>query len=187
MSSASDADAGRSITTPSASRTSAEPHADDAARLPCLAIRTPAAAATMVAIVEMFTVCAPSPPVPTRSVTGPVTENGVACASIDAARPDISAAVSPLARSATPKPAICAGVAAPSMISFMAQAVCSAVSACLPMSARISAGQLGVSMDGTYLGGQTGDRARQSNGPFWRVMLLLWPLTLLLICDHGAG
>ena len=71
---------------------------------------------------------------------------GVACASIDAARPDISAAVSPLARSATPNPAICAGVAVPSMISFMAQAVCSAVSACLPMSARISAGQLGVSI-----------------------------------------
>ena len=100
----------------------------------------------MVAIVDTFTVCVPSPPVPTRSVTGPAIEIGVACASIDAARPDISAAVSPLARSATPKPAICAGVAAPSMISFMAQAVCSAVSACLPMSARISAGQLGVSI-----------------------------------------
>src|SRR5712675_286084 len=100
--SASVADAGRSITTPSASSTSAEPHAEDAARLPCL--------------------------------------------TIDAAKPDISAAVSPFARSATPNPAICAGVALPSMISFMAQAVCSAVSACLPISARISAGQLGVSI-----------------------------------------
>ena len=48
---------------------------------------------------------------------------GVACLSMDAARPDISAVVSPFARSATPNPAICAGVAAPSMISFIAQAV----------------------------------------------------------------
>src|SRR5487761_1339446 len=144
--SASVAEAGRSITTPSASSTSAEPHTEDAARLPCLTIGTPAEAATIVAIVDTFTVSAPSPPVPTRSVTGPVNLIGVACASIDAARPDISAAVSPLARSATPNPAICAGVALPSMISFMAHAVCSAVSACLPMSARISVGQLGVSI-----------------------------------------
>ena len=100
----------------------------------------------MVAMVDTFTVSAPSPPVPTRSVTGPAMLIGVACASIDAASPDISAAVSPLARSATPNPAICAGVALPSMISFIAQVVCSAVSACLPMSARISAGQLGVSI-----------------------------------------
>ena len=105
----------------------------------------------MVAIVEMFTECEPSPPVPTRSVTGPGMLIGVACASMAAARPDISAAVSPLARSATPNPAICAGVAAPSMISFMAQAACSAVSACLPISARISAGQLGVSIFVTEL------------------------------------
>ena len=118
--------------------------------MPCLTIGTPAAAATIVAMVEMLTVCVPSPPVPTRSVTGPGMEIGVACASIDAASPDISAAVSPLARSATPNPAIWAGVAAPSMISFIAQAACSAVSACLPMSARISAGQLGVSI-GQYL------------------------------------
>ena len=69
--SASLAEAGRSITTPSASSTSAAPHCEDAARLPCLTMGTPAAAATMVAIVDTFTVWAPSPPVPTRSVTGP--------------------------------------------------------------------------------------------------------------------
>ncbi len=123
----------------------------------------------MVAIVDTFTVCVPSPPVPTRSVTGPAIVIGVACASIDAARPDISAAVSPLARSATPNPAICAGAASPSMISFMAQAVCSAVSACLPISARISAGQFGVSMDGTYLRG-TGRRTGEATNPFGRTL-----------------
>ncbi len=111
--SASVAAAGRSITTPSASSTSAEPQAEDAARFPCLTIGTPAEAATMVAIVDTLTVSRPSPPVPTRSVTGPGMLIGVACASIDAARPDISAAVSPLARSATPNPAIWAGEAAP--------------------------------------------------------------------------
>jgi hypothetical protein len=40
------------------------------------------------------------------------------------------------------------------MISFMAQAVCSAVSARPPMRARMSAGQLGVSIVSTYSGGQ---------------------------------
>jgi len=56
------------MTTPSASSTSAEPHADDAARLPCLIIRAPAAAATIVPMVDTLSVRAPSPPVPTRSV-----------------------------------------------------------------------------------------------------------------------
>ena len=48
------------------------PHreADDAARLPCLTTGTPAAAVTTAAIVEMLTVCAPSPPVPTMSTHG---------------------------------------------------------------------------------------------------------------------
>ena len=55
------------MTTPSASSTSAAPEDDDAARPPCLATGTPAAAVTTAAIVEMLTVCAPSPPVPTMS------------------------------------------------------------------------------------------------------------------------
>ena len=46
------------ITTPSASSTSAAPQAEEAARLPCLAIRAPAAAATIAPMVEMLTVCA---------------------------------------------------------------------------------------------------------------------------------
>jgi len=115
--------------------------------------------------VDTLTVWAPSPPVPTRSVTGPGMVIGVACESIDAARPDISWAVSPLARSATPNPAIRAGDAAPSMISFMAQAVCSAVSACPPISARMSAGQVGVSI-GRHLSGGTGEGGKRSNASF---------------------
>ena len=57
----------RSIRTPRASSTSAAPDFDDALRLPCLATGTPAAAVTIVAIVEMFTEFDRSPPVPTMS------------------------------------------------------------------------------------------------------------------------
>ena len=49
---------------PSASSTSALPDFDDTERLPCLATRAPAAAATNIAAVEMLNVCAASPPVP---------------------------------------------------------------------------------------------------------------------------
>ena len=61
----------RSRPTPSASSTSAEPQEDDAARLPCLTTRTPAPATTIAAIVEMLTVWARSPPVPTMSTRRP--------------------------------------------------------------------------------------------------------------------
>ena len=67
---------------------------------------------------------------------------GVACASIDRASPVISATDVPLIRSATPKPAIWEGVAAPSMISFMAHSLSSAVSESPRMRADNSAGQV---------------------------------------------
>ena len=57
------------IWTPSASSTSAEPQAELAARLPCLAILTPAPAATKAAVVEMLNVPRESPPVPTTSTS----------------------------------------------------------------------------------------------------------------------
>ena len=44
---------------------------DEAARLPCLTILTPAAAATIAPMDDRFTVDAPSPPVPTISVVSP--------------------------------------------------------------------------------------------------------------------
>jgi hypothetical protein len=52
---------------PSASSTSALPDFDDTERLPCLATRAPAAAATNIDAVEMLNVCEASPPVPTMS------------------------------------------------------------------------------------------------------------------------
>ena len=57
--------------TPSASSTSADPHNELAARLPCLAILTPAPAATKAAVVEMLKVPSESPPVPTTSTSVP--------------------------------------------------------------------------------------------------------------------
>jgi hypothetical protein len=54
---------------PRASSRSADPVADDAARLPCLTTGSPVAATTIEAIVEMLTVLDRSPPVPTTSTT----------------------------------------------------------------------------------------------------------------------
>ena len=111
---------GSDRSTPRASSTSAEPDDDDAARLPCLTSRTPAAAATIEDIVEMLTVWARSPPVPTMSRLGPGTSMRRACASICSARPRISSTLSPLARSPMRKPATWEGVASPPMIWAMA-------------------------------------------------------------------
>ena len=91
---------------PRASRTSAEPAWLEAERLPCLTTRAPAPAATMAAIVEMLTLIERSPPVPTTSSARPGIVRGVATAYIASIRPVTSSIVSPLARSATAKPAI---------------------------------------------------------------------------------
>ena len=94
------------MTTPSASRTSALPQRDDAARLPCLATGHPAPAATRAAAVEMLNVPAPSPPVPHVSTASTESETTVACARIDSTMPAISSTVSPFMRSATIRPPI---------------------------------------------------------------------------------
>ena len=66
------------ILTPSASRTSAEPVEPDIARLPCLAILTPAPAATNAAVVDMLKLPEASPPVPQVSTSQPSTLTRVA-------------------------------------------------------------------------------------------------------------
>ena len=117
----------RSIFTPSCSRTSADPHSEDAARLPCLATRAPHAAATIAESVEMLKVASPSPPVPQVSNSAPSTSIGVAIARAVRANPVLSSAVSPFMRRATRKPAICAGVASPRMMISNAPAASSSV------------------------------------------------------------
>ena len=151
---------GRSSRMPSSSSTSAEPDCEDAERLPCLTTRAPAPAATIAAIVEMLTDIDRSPPVPTTSSSRPGTESGVATAYIASTRPLTSSMVSPLARSATAKPAIWAGVASPARISPIAQAVCSALRSWPATSAVRTSGQPG-SVTGHVLAG-TRDRSSET-------------------------
>ena len=93
---------------PSASSTSAEPDADETARLPCFATPAPAAAATSAAAVEMLIVACPSPPVPGGvDEVGPLRRRrGRPRPRIASAKPAISSGVSPFSRSATRKPPI---------------------------------------------------------------------------------
>ena len=108
---------------PSASSTSADPDDDDAARLPCLTTVSPAPAMTRADIVEMFTVCDRSPPVPTMSSVRPGTSIRTACASIVSASAVSSPTDSPLVFSPRRNAAIFGVDAAPVMISDMAHDV----------------------------------------------------------------
>ena len=67
---------------------------------------------------------------------------GLALAIIASTRPASSSTVSPLARSATRKPATWAGVASPDMIEFMAHSVLPAVRSAPLISALMSRGQV---------------------------------------------
>ena len=109
----------RSMTTPSASSTSAEPAADEAARPPCLHTLAPAPATTRAAMVDTLMERLRSPPVPQVSTTSSGLGRGSGSAWVSMARtkPVISSTVSPLMRKAVTKAAICAGVAAPARTS----------------------------------------------------------------------
>ena len=108
---------------PRASRTSAEPHEEVTARLPCLATisfasaEAPAAAATRAAAVEMLKVPLASAPVPqvsinrVRSVS--VSGMGVAAARMVSTKPAISAGAGPRVASEPRRAAISRSVASP--------------------------------------------------------------------------
>src|SRR4051794_18573324 len=128
----------RSMRTPSASSTSAEPERPVALRLPCLATAQPAPAAISAAVVETLNVGLP-PPVPavsTRSSRPGFT--GVAKRRMVCASPSISSTVSPLVRSAISTPAVSTSEALPCMISASTSAVCSVVRSRRPASASIA-------------------------------------------------
>ena len=108
--------------TPRASRQSAVPLLEEAARLPCLATFMPPAAATRAEVVEMLKLWALSPPVPTISNTSMPVSTLVAWSRMAAAQPAISSVVSALAllvESAARNAAFCVGVVSPFMISFI--------------------------------------------------------------------
>src|SRR5215211_2233292 len=116
----------RSMRTPSASRTSAEPHWLVAERLPCLATGQPAPAAISAAVVETLKVGAP-PPVPAVSTSSaPGASTFTASSRMVRARPAISATLSPLVRSANMNAAACASEARPSITSCSTAAASSA-------------------------------------------------------------
>ena len=108
--------------TPSASRQSAVPHREEAARFPCLATFMPPAAATRAAVVEMLKLPALSPPVPTISKSSMPVSTLTAWPRMAAAHPAISSVVSAralLVERAARKAAFWVGVVSPPMISFI--------------------------------------------------------------------
>src|SRR3954451_13235517 len=164
------AGAGRSRRIPRASSTSADPAFEDAERFPCLTTGAPAPAATIAAIVEMFTDMDRSPPVPTTSSTRPMTVRGVACAYMPSTRPSSSSMVSPLARSATANPAIWDGDASPARISPIAQDVWPLVRSAPPMSADSTSGQeWAVVIGGSAAGRRLGRRGPLPQQPYDRL------------------
>ena len=116
------------ILTPSASYTSALPHWLETDRLPCFAMRIPAAAATSAAADEILKVPERSPPVPHVSKTSSnVRDSCTALARIVFARPTISEGRSPFIVRPTSSAATCGGVASPLMIAPIASAASSTV------------------------------------------------------------
>src|SRR4051812_46212774 len=115
----------RSMRTPSASSTSAEPDRPVAERLPCLATAHPAPAAISAAVVETLNVWRP-PPVPAVSIRSsrPVF-TGAAKRRIVDASPTSSSTVSPFVRSAISTAAVSVSEALPAMISASTAAICS--------------------------------------------------------------
>src|ERR671914_169823 len=105
---------------------SAEPHWLVAERLPCLATRQPAPAATNPAVVETLNVGRP-PPVPAVSTRASPASTRTASARMVRARPATSCTVSPFARSAIRNAADCASEAFPSMTSTSTRAASSAL------------------------------------------------------------
>ena len=100
------------VLTPSASRTSALPDFEEAARAPCFATGNPAPAMTNAAAVETLNRLAALEPVPAVSMKRSCREcRGVARSRIASAMPASSSTVSPLAVKAMSAAAICVSVA----------------------------------------------------------------------------
>ncbi len=118
--------------TPAASSKSAAPDLLETARLPCFATVPPAAATTKILAVEILKVLEPSPPVPTISTA----EVEFMITLVDNSRMTLAAAVisstvSPFMRKPIRKPAICAGVACPVIISDITDCISSPLRFCL--------------------------------------------------------
>ena len=124
--------------TPRASKTSAAPHCEVTARLPCLATLAPAAEATSAAPQEMLKVCGPPPPVPTQSTSSALSSSvkgmGTECLRMTSTKPASSGACSPRVANTATMAAISTSGTLPARISSSTSAACSRVSA-VPTSA----------------------------------------------------
>src|SRR6476661_6182484 len=112
-----------SMTTPSASSTSALPERDVNDRLPCFATRTPMPAASSAAAVEMLNVVSVPPPVPhvSTSPSGLLAGSTTIASRSASTTPATSADVSPFTRNAMSSAATCAGVPSPRMMTLNAR------------------------------------------------------------------
>ena len=108
------------ILTPRFSSTSAAPLLLETLLLPCLATLAPQPAITNEDVVEILNVLDKSPPVPTMSIASLQPSMVFAFSLITLARPVISSIVSPLILNAVRNEEICASVALPLMIIFIA-------------------------------------------------------------------
>ncbi len=139
-----------SMSAPSASSTSALPDFDDTLRLPCLATRAPAAAATNIDAVEILKVCAPSPPVPTMSIRCVLSATGTGKANsrITVAAPAISPTVSFLTRKPLRIAAVMVGETSPRMICRIRSTISSwKISRCSIVRCRACCGVMGMGLD----------------------------------------
>ena len=119
--------ASRSIRTPAASSTSADPDFEETERLPCFATRPPAAATTNAEAVDTLKMFAPSPPVPQVSTKKSFSTSTFCDSSrITLAAPTISSIVSPFIRRPINTAPICASVASPVMINRITAIISSA-------------------------------------------------------------
>ena len=134
---------GRSSRTPRASRTSAEPDVDDAARLPCLTTLAPAPAADQRGhggdVHGVLLVPAGADDV--QLLARDLDRVGVGDHRLHQAG-ELRPRSRPWTRRATRNPATWAGVASPDMIEFMAHSVLPAVRSVPLMSAPMSRGQV---------------------------------------------
>ncbi len=103
-----------SISKPKASKVSAAPAFDEAARLPCFATGTPQAATTRLTAVDTLSVWCPSPPVPQTSIAFSGASIGIKRARKARAAPAISSSVSPRSDKSIRKRSISASGTSPS-------------------------------------------------------------------------
>src|SRR5262245_8219825 len=149
----------RSIITPSASSTSADPQRDDWARFPCFTTRAPAPAATSAAIVDTLIVPDRSPPVPHVSIAPAATSTSSPYRCIVRTNAASSSTDSPFVRSATIRPAACTSATRPSRISPNAASISSGRSS-VP---RVTRARIGVNT--SFTGTPAPHRQRSSSVP----------------------